>query len=519
MQRRSIPRLVLTVALVLLGAVSTSAAQKTFVFANPSEFDTLDPHAIFDYSRIAVRLNLYDNLYRYEDNPPKLERWVAESHTVSADGLKWRFKLRRGVKFHDGTEMTADDVVYSIDRMLALKKGAASLFAPLIEPGTTKAVERYTVEFTLNRPSAIFLSIVPEIYIVNAKLLRQNEQGGDWGAKWLSSNDAGSGSYRLERYDPAVGFSAVRFADHFLGWKGKYLERIEFRTVREQTTQVLGLMKGEFHGLDGFLPADQLEKLRKADNVQILEQQSMRLFTLQLNNQRPPLTDVNVRRAISYAFDYNAFIVNILGNTVARNPAPVPNNLWGYPKGIRGYEFNLDRAREELARAKVKVDRPLEIHITAGFNQTEQAAALLQNGLRKLGIETKITADTWPVLSGKAKQVETTPDVWTLWVSTFYADPNNWVGEMYSSRNWGTWKAGSWYKNPKVDALLDRAATVTDQAQRQAAYEEASRIVVDEAASIFIYNTKWYGPFAKNVKNIRFCPVGNGQEMRWAYLE
>ena len=517
--KRLLAALFPALALAFLVAVTSAEAQKTFVFANPSEYDTLDPHVVADYSRVAVRLNLYDNLYRYQDNPPKLEPWLAETYTVTADGLKWRFRLRKGIKFHDGTEMTADDVVYSIDRILALKKGAASLFVPLIEPGSTKAIDRFSVEFTLTKPSAIFLSIVPEIHIVNAGLVRKNEQGGDWGGKWLSSNEAGSGSYRLERYNPAVGFSATRFADHFLGWKDKYIERIEFRTVREQTTQVLGLMKGEFHGLDGFLPADQIEKLRKAENVQILEQQSMRLFTLQLNNQRPPLNDVNVRRAINYAFDYNAFVTNILGNTVVRNPAPVPNNLWGYPKGIKGYEYDLDKAKEELAKAKVKIDRPLEIHITAGFSQAEQAGALLQNGLRKLGIEAKIIAETWPTLSGKTKTIETTPDIWTLWVSTFYADPNNWVGEMYNSRSWGTWKAGSWYKNPKVDTLLDRAATTTDHAQRQAAYEEAARIVVDEAASIFIYNTKWYGPYAKSVKNIRFCPVGNGQDMRWAWME
>ena len=82
------------------------------MFANESPYDTMDPHAAFDVGRVAVRLNLYDGLYRWLDNPPKLEPWLAESHTISPDGLTYTFKLRRGAKFHDGTEITAEDVRY-----------------------------------------------------------------------------------------------------------------------------------------------------------------------------------------------------------------------------------------------------------------------------------------------------------------------------------------------------------------------------------------------------------------------
>jgi peptide/nickel transport system substrate-binding protein len=336
---------------------------------------------------------------------------------------------------------------------------------------------------------------------------------------WLASNVAGSGSFKLERFDPATGVIGARNPQHFLGWGEKYIDRLELRTVREQTSQILGLIKGDFHGLDGYLPTDAIERLRKSDTVQIIEQQSMRLFILHLNNQRPPLNDVHVRRALSYAFDYNAFVSAILQNTVARNPAPVPNNLWGYPADVKGYDYDLEKAKAELAKASVKIDRPLQIHTLVGLTQSEQAAQLMQAGLRRLGIESRIVAETWPTLSGKARQNETTPDIWTNWISTFYSDPHNWVGEMYDSANWGTWKTGSWYKNPKVDELIHKAFASTDQAVRQAAYEEAARTVVDEAGSIFIYNTKWYGPFGKRVKGVRFSPVGNGQDFRWVYLE
>src|SRR5713101_7031602 len=140
--------------------VTPAAGETRFVFANESPYDTMDPHAVFDVGRVAVRLNLYDGLYRWLDNPPKLEPWLAESHTVSPDGLTYTFKLRRGAKFHDGAEVTAEDVRYSTERILAMKKGAAALLSTMVAPGSTKALDRYTVQFTLGKPAAIFLAVV-----------------------------------------------------------------------------------------------------------------------------------------------------------------------------------------------------------------------------------------------------------------------------------------------------------------------------------------------------------------------
>src|SRR6185503_5517194 len=280
--RRSWLTLVLVLALASLAALPSAAiAQTRFVFANESPYDTMDPHAAFDVGRVAIRLNLYDGLYRWLDNPPKLEPWLAESHTISPDGLTYTFKLRHGAKFHDGTEITAEDVRYSAERILALKKGAAALLATMIAPGSTKAIDRYTVQFTLAKPAAIFLAVVPEVHVVNAALLKKNEKDGDWGAAWLTSNDAGSGSNMLWRYDRAVGFSAKRFPGHFLPWGAKYIDEIEFRLVKEDNTRVLGMIKGDYQGTGGYLPNDQVKRLREAPNVKILEQESMRIMTFQ----------------------------------------------------------------------------------------------------------------------------------------------------------------------------------------------------------------------------------------------
>jgi peptide/nickel transport system substrate-binding protein len=454
---------------------------------------------------------------RWEDNPPQLQNWLAESYEISADGLTYTFTLRDGATFHDGSLIEASDVVYSIDRILGMKKGAFSLFESVIKPGSTVATDARTVEFHLTTPSAIFLATVPEIHVVNEELVRANEVDGDWGTVWLSKNDAGSGSFALKRYDPAIGWSATRFADHFIPWGDKYLDEIEFRTVVEINSRVLGLMNGDFHGTDGYLPQDQVKRLVDNPNVYVDEQESMRIFYSIIHNARSPMNDVNFRKAVSYAFDYDSFINDILSGSVARDPVPLPNNIWGAPAGVEGYTFDLEKAKEHLALVKEPL-REITLGALAGYGQTEQAAALLQNGLNKIGIETKIVAEPWPVASGKMRDEQQMYDLLFLWRSTYYADPNNWVGEMYACDQVGA-RNNSWYCREDVDALLMEARTTTDMDKRRANYEKAATMVMEDAAVIFVYNTKWFGPFNKNVKGVRFCPIGNGQEMRWVHIE
>ncbi len=518
--RRGVGRLA-AAAVVALGFASLDAPAEAggkFVFANSSAYDTLDPHAVFDVGRVASRINMYDGLMRWQDNPPQLKPWLAEKVDVSPDGLTYTFTLR-DAKFHDGSPVEASDVVYSIDRILTMKKGAYSLYDGTIVVGSTKAPDAKTVVFTLTKPSAIFLATVPEINVVNADLVKANYKDGDLGTAWLSKNDAGSGSFKLKRYDPAIGWQAERFEDHFYGWDGieSPLDSIEFRTVVEINSRVLGLMNGDFHGTDGYLPQDQVKRLRENENIYVDEQESMRIFYSIIHSGRAPMNDVNFRKALSYSFDYDGFINNILSGSVARDPVPLPNNMWGAPADVTGYTYDLEKAKEYLA--KVKGDIPeITLGALAGYGQTEQAAALLQNGLTKIGIKSKIVAEPWPVASGKMRDEKQMYDLLFLWKSTYYADPNNWLGEMYACEQIGA-RNNSWYCNEEVDKLLSEARTSTDQELRKANYEKANRLLMEDAAGIFVYNTKWFGPFSKKVKGVRFSPIGNGQEMRWVSMD
>jgi peptide/nickel transport system substrate-binding protein len=123
----------------------------------------------------------------------------------------------------------------------------------------------------------------------------------------------------------------------------------------------------------------------------------------------------------------------------------------------------------------------------------------LQNDLARLGIELRIVKSVFASIVGTTKTPETTPDMWIHWISTYYVDPENWIGEMYDSANGGTWKASSWYNNPQVDALLRQARGLIEREARAPLYAEACRLLLEDAADLWVYNTYEYVPLAKEV--------------------
>ncbi|MGH6943523.1 MAG: ABC transporter substrate-binding protein, partial [Geminicoccaceae bacterium] len=508
-----------------LGVSAPAQADGTLLWGdNPPA--AMDPHAIYDVPMQFILLNVYDGLYRYVGNPPELEPWLAESHTVSDDGLTWEFKLREGATFHDGSEITANDVVYSFQRLLAMGKAPSGAFQPILKPENVTAVDKYTVRFVLDKPYAPFLAAVPIVAVVNPRVIKPHEQNGDWGAKWLASNEAGSGAYVFDptNYRPQEAIDLERYEDFFMGWDQNPdpIDVVKQRDVKETSTRVLALIKGEVDSTDSYLPTDQVERIEQADGVHVAQDESMRLFVVRMNNSRPPFDNINTRKCFAHAFNYEGFIQDILKGYAVRNPGPLPNNLWGYPKDLVGYDYDMDKAKEYCDKARAEgadLDRKIELRIQSQLEQTTQAAQLFQSDLLKLGINLQVVSDLWPNLTASTVKPETTPDMWIHWVSTYFVDPENWIGQMYDSQFQGTWKASAWYQNDKVDQLLREARASTEQSKRAELYEEATRLVVEDCPDIWVYNTVQLRGLSDRVKGYTFSPVGSGSEVRYMSVE
>lgn len=485
----------------------------------------LDPHVVYDVPMQVFMLNTYDGLYRYTGNPPELTPWLAESHEVTEDGLTWTFKLRDGIKFHDGSDLTADDVVYSFKRLLTMGKGPSGAISPVLQPDNVSKVDDLTVQFTLDRAYAPFLATMPLVSIVSEDLVKANEKDGDWGAAWLSSNEAGSGAYAMdaETYTPQEIVDLSRFEDHFLGWdhNDDPIDVVRAHEVQETSTRVLALMRGDIHGTDGYLPPDQVSRVEESEHGMVRRDESMRIMVIRMNNTKPPFDNINFRKCVSHAFNYQGFIDVVLKGFVTRNPGPIPGNLWGVPEDVEGYSYDIDTAKEYCDKAREEgapLDRELEIHIQSSLDQTTQSAQILQQGMAEVGVTVKLVASTWPNLTTQAGSPDTTPDMWVHWVSAYFLDPENWIGQMYDSDFHGTWKASSYYQNDKVDQLLRDARASVDQDERDELYKAAYRQIVEDAPDLWIYNTIVLRGISKKLEGLQFSPVGSGAEFRYMSL-
>lgn len=485
----------------------------------------LDPHVVYDNPMQEFAINLYDTLYRYENNPPEIAPSLAESYTVTEDGLTWQFKLVEDVTFHDGSPLTADDVVYSFQRLLGIGKGPSGAISGVLKAENIVKIDDLTVQFTLDKPYSPFFSVVPLVAIVNEDLLKANEVDGDFGAGWLSANEAGSGPYKLDAatFEPQTLAILERYDNYFMGWDENPdpIEIIRMNNIQENSTRVLALLRDDIQMTDGYIPPDQIDRIDESDTARIQKDESMRIMVIRMNNTRAPFDNLNFRKCVSHAFQYEAFIDVILKGVVTRNPGPLPGNLWGVPEDVKGYDYDIEKAKEycDAARAEgAPLDRELEIHIQSAQDQTTQSAQVLQQGMSEVGVNVKLIGANWANLSTETNDPSTSPDMWVHWVSAYFIDPENWIGQMYDSDFHGTWKASSYYKNDEVDQFLRDARTETDLEKRADLYKAAYRQIVADAPDLWIYNSVIMRGMSEKLEGMKFNPVSSGAEVRYMHL-
>jgi peptide/nickel transport system substrate-binding protein len=503
-----------TVMLLILGgafpapALQVRDGKKILVFGARQAVPNLDPHVKTDWSTRTLQQSVYDALLKYEGNPPQILPGLAESYTASPDGKTFTFKLNPKAKFHTGDPVTAEDVKFSFERILDLKLGPAVLYMDVVDRNSLKAADAHTFQVSLKKPYAPFIATIPWLYIVNKKQVLANVKDNDYGQKWLMEHEAGSGPFTIRRWEQGNLYELEAANDYWKGWKrpshiGGYI----FKLIQESSSQKIALLKGEADLVEGLQP-DDYDSIKTTAGIRIEEHPGITNFAIKFNNQKGLTANQDIRKAISYAMDYDAFIKIYNGHAVLEE-GPIPKAMKGHAPNLPVYRTDMAKAKEYLAKAgHPNGGFTLEYVYVAGLEEERLIGLVLLDQLKKLNITVNMVPLPWPQMVARGSKIETSPDMMAVFVTPQFDDPDAILTLQFYSGSWGRgYYSVAWYKNPKVDALIDEARSSMDWPRREKLYSEIQRLIVDDAPEVWgmLFNRRW--AMRSYVKGFLFSPV------------
>ncbi|HEV8662679.1 MAG TPA: ABC transporter substrate-binding protein [Candidatus Methylomirabilis sp.] len=487
---------------------------------------TLDPATLSDIYGRTIAQQIYDGLVQF-DEALAIRPAVASSWKSSRDGLVWTFNLRRRVKFHNGREVTADDFVYSFTRILDPKvgSGAAEVFlrvqgakefaegrAPHVRG--LQAPDRYTLRITLTESSTPF---VTALAVGAAKVIPREaveELGKEFGRR-----PVGTGPFRLKSWDKGKEIIVEANPDYFGG--RPYLDEVAYKIYPGGKLEAIladfkeGLLE------DAPIPVKERRQIIEDKTLQYVRRPILGIRFFAFNTRVKPLDNPLVRQALIHAVDRKWIAQQIYGDRYLPGVGILPPGTYGYDPNHPGQEYDPEKARALLAKAghpSGKGIPPLELWSAAGltfeeFVAEEQAFAKFLGGI---GVEVDLKRDTnWPTYKGSVYDGRL-----PMWRYSWYADtpdPYSFLHLLFHSKGpHNTTK----YRNPEVDALLDRAEKEADYFARVRLYQRAERIIVRDAPVIVLGYYTFEHVFQPYVRGIQVSALGERYiPMRHIWLE
>ncbi|MEW5721522.1 MAG: ABC transporter substrate-binding protein [Thermodesulfobacteriota bacterium] len=505
MKRWTAILLVLLFLAMPVGAAWAAETKDTLVFAAYGDIKDWDPSMAFSME-VVMLVSVYEPLVYY--NPPgsdqELKPGLATSWEKAADGLSWTFHLRQGVKFHDGEPFNAAAVKFSLDRTREMKKGAYYIWSAVKE---IQVVDEYTVKFILSEPAPLDLIASSQYgaYIFSPKAAAQ---GTDW---FMQGHDAGTGPYRVESWEKSQQVVLRKFDEYWGGWDGPHFDRIVIKVVLEQSTQVQ-MIKGGEADFASLVPVDALAGLAKEPGVEILTPKSWMNSMFLINVRKPPTDNLKVRQALVLAWNYQAVVDSIYNGLATVGEGPVPQTMWGHNPNLTPNRYDLEKARQLIKESGLS---PEQLKMRMAYISTSQeyanCAQLFQSTLAQIGVDLELTPGEWGTIWEQAKVLDTAPNLQSMTWWPTYPTPNDWLIGMFKTEEKALFNL-SHYSNPQVDALLDEGVRLegVDRAGAAKAYEEAQKIIVDEAAGIFYADISARVVKRKSVAGYQYNPAYNG---------
>jgi peptide/nickel transport system substrate-binding protein len=502
----------LSVVLGIAPAADAAGRQDVLVIGMAtSDIISLDPAKAFEFSGVGIDAQIYDRLLDFPAGKyDKPELSLAKSYDVSPDGKTWTFHLRDDVKFHSGNPLTAEDVVYSFQRVVILKDQPSFILTQFgITPDSVKAVDKHTVQVTLDDKyaSGIFFACLAAgvSSIVDSQVVKQHVQKtdkypeGDMGLTWLARNSAGSGPFVLVKWEKGDRVILDANANHF-----RYppkVKRVVIKEINEATSRRLQVEKGDIDIAWEMYP-DQIKELKKNPGLRIESSPATIIYYVGMNVTKGPLKDNRVRTAIRHAIDYNGIIENIMGGAARPTNSFIPEGFAGY-QNVVYYREDLEKARQFLKEAGYPDG--FEISMDHG-DQTPnpEIAQALQNSLARVGITVKlnklISAQLWPKY--RAQQHELILARW----GPDYVDPHT------NAQPFADYKAKQlcWrnaYYNDETSALIQAAGQEMDDTKRIALYQKANEIIQTEGPYAMLYQPMYEHAVRNNISGVYAAPT------------
>jgi oligopeptide transport system substrate-binding protein len=520
-------------AAALALGMTPAAAQETIdpnakqggaiVVTYKDDFATLDPAIGYDWQNWSVIKSVFDGLMDYEPGTTNLKPDLAESYEISPDGTSFTFKLRAGVKFHNGREMTADDVKYSIERVVNPKTQSpgGGFFGSIkgyeaVAGGTSETLEGITVvdpltvKFDLSRPDATFLHVMAINFAHVVPKEEVDKHGADFG-----KNPVGTGAYKLTEWTLGQRLVFDRNADYW--HKGlPYLDKITFEVGQEPVVALLRLQKGEVDVPgDGIPPAKFQEVMADpAQKERVVVGGQLHTGYITMNTTMPPFDNVKVRQAVNMAINKER-IVTLINNRAVPANQPLPPSMPGYDKAYAGYAYDVDKAKALLAEAGFADGFDTEL-FAMNTDPNPRIAQAIQQDLAAVGIKASIQALAQANVIAAGGDKAGAPMIWSggmAWIADF-PDPSNFYGPILGCGGAvpGGWN-WAWYCNADLDAKAAAADSMTDPAKAEERYKMWSEIyakVMEDAPWAPVFNEQRFtmrSPRMAGADNLYVDPV------------
>ncbi len=505
MFKRTFP-IMLLVALLILGLVGCGPTKPSDNGADAGDMQSIirmtqdwptyyDPAVGSSFSCTIAMINIYDPLV-FPQLDGTVGPHVATEWGVSDDGLVYTFKIRDDIKFHSGNLLKAEDVVFSMQRMLTIGEGYAYLFVDVVED--VYAEDDTTVVMKLHEPFGPFPLTLVRFMIVEKALVTEHMnldedtygEFGDYGKNWMLTNDAGSGPYKTKEFQLDEYLLGERFDDYFLGWEENAPQYFKISGAVDPVSVRTAMANKELEITDEIQPIENYNTMAGFEGVDVVAYESGTNCNMMLNTKKAPTDDVHFRRALAYAVDYDVILNDIYPDSI-RSVGPVPSIVPGWNSDLEPFVFDLDRAREELAKSKYADDpamMTIDLTWCAEVPEQEKIALLIQSNLEQLGITLQVTRKPFGSMIADAQTMETTPHASFVNFAPSYFEAGATLKTRYHSSSTGSWEQMEWLQDPEIDAMIEDALSTVDLNERFQKYYDIQEKIVEIVPTVYLFN-------------------------------